>query len=251
LASVSLPPTLTTIGDSAFRDCIALTSIVLPASIASIGDGAFYGSSNLLEYTLFTDGSISVGRDAFRLSRSRPPGGTVFVLPEHLASFGGIDADWHGLNVALTGTPASPYSIAVYGAGLSGLDALPDATPFHDGVSNLIKVAFNMNLSQFDNRRLRPGGESGLPYFELVRTARTSVWRVEFLRRKNSGFHYAPMKTTSLQADDFQPITGSQTVTEVVLDEVTGVEWERVVIAEPVDLTTTPKLFSTVAVSLP
>ena len=251
LESVTFPNGLTTIGAYAFRDCQALTNVSLPAGITSIGESAFYYCTNLLTYKLLTDGGISVGRNAFRLSRSLPPGGTVFVLPEHLASFGGINAKWHGLNVALTDTPASPYSHAVYDAGLSGLDRLPDAMPFRDGVSNLLKLAFNMDLSGFDNGELVPGAESGLPSFRLVLSGDEFVWRVEYLRRRDSMIHYSVVKSTSLRPDDFHPMSGSEEVSQVFIDDETGVEWERVVIEESVDLAATPRLFGRVEVGLP
>lgn len=41
ITSVTIPATVTTIGESAFSDCAALTSIMIPASVTSIGQGAF------------------------------------------------------------------------------------------------------------------------------------------------------------------------------------------------------------------
>lgn len=41
ITSVTIPATVTTIGESAFSDCAALTSITIPASVTSIGEGAF------------------------------------------------------------------------------------------------------------------------------------------------------------------------------------------------------------------
>ena len=48
-------------------------------------------------------------------------------------------------------------------AGLIGADTEPDATPFNDGVSNLLKYAFNMNAAGLDVSVLTTGGASGLP----------------------------------------------------------------------------------------
>lgn len=41
VTSVTIPATVTTIGESAFSDCAALTSITIQASVTSIGEGAF------------------------------------------------------------------------------------------------------------------------------------------------------------------------------------------------------------------
>lgn len=45
--SITLPPTVTTIGDSAFRNCSSLSSINLPEGLTTIGEDAFYGCGNL------------------------------------------------------------------------------------------------------------------------------------------------------------------------------------------------------------
>ena len=52
------------IGDSAFRDCSALTSITIPDSITSIGDRAFFGCSGLTSVTI-PDNVNSIGYAAF------------------------------------------------------------------------------------------------------------------------------------------------------------------------------------------
>ena len=44
---VTLPDTLTKIGEYAFRNCTALTGITIPSSVTGIGAGAFYGCSGL------------------------------------------------------------------------------------------------------------------------------------------------------------------------------------------------------------
>ncbi len=51
LTSVTIPNSVTSIGDYAFYDCSGLTSITLPESITSIGSGAFNGCSFLQNVT--------------------------------------------------------------------------------------------------------------------------------------------------------------------------------------------------------
>ena len=43
----TIPDSITSIGDGAFRDCYSLNSITIPDSVTSIGDYAFYGCSGL------------------------------------------------------------------------------------------------------------------------------------------------------------------------------------------------------------
>ena len=64
LASVSLPSTLISIGDSAFRGCSSLTSIQIPEGVTSIYDSAFSGCSSLTSVSLPST-LTSIGDGAF------------------------------------------------------------------------------------------------------------------------------------------------------------------------------------------
>ena len=48
LTSVTIPNSVTTIGDYAFYDCTGLTSLTLPSSVATIGNYAFNGCTSLM-----------------------------------------------------------------------------------------------------------------------------------------------------------------------------------------------------------
>lgn len=133
------------------------------------------------------------------------------------------------------------YSAA---AGLLSSNALPKAEPFGDGVSNLLKYAFNMDATGPDVSTLVPGtGTSGLPVFALGEVDGESVIQVEFVRRKNSGLIYAPKWSSDLQR--FEPMGGTEKV-ELIDDE-----WERVIVSEPCDPAVTPRCFGVVEVVLP
>ena len=56
LISITIPDSVTSIGDEAFSDCTSLTSITIPDSVTSIGDRAFYGCYSL---------TVTVGRDSY------------------------------------------------------------------------------------------------------------------------------------------------------------------------------------------
>ncbi len=173
------------------------------------------------------------------------------------------DGDEDPFELALSGTgvhPAGLLNEALENAGLAELDATPAATPFGDGVENILKYAFNLDLSGPDNRAMKKDGSSGLPgggwvdgtASFMARSADGGIengnqkhWRIQFVRKKRSGLVYAAKKSTTLEAGSFVVLTGEETVEDI--DE----EWERVSILEPVDPTIDKRFFTKVEVVLP
>jgi uncharacterized repeat protein (TIGR02543 family) len=64
IASVTIPPEVTTIGDYAFSGCSKLESVTLPSEIMTIGDYVFSGCSKL-ELVTLPENLKSIGIDAF------------------------------------------------------------------------------------------------------------------------------------------------------------------------------------------
>ena len=64
LTSVTIPSTVTYIGDNAFRNCTALASLRLGSGVTTIGKNAFYLCSSLANLTI-PDSVTNVGNDAF------------------------------------------------------------------------------------------------------------------------------------------------------------------------------------------
>lgn len=148
--------------------------------------------------------------------------------------------------VAITQSASSLYDAWTGSAGLAGPSAGEDATPYQDGVANLLKYAFNLNGAASDRRSLAAdGGLAGLPVFSVVGGGAQAVFRAEFLRRKGSGITYTPMVSSTLGAGSFVPMTGTTTVTD--LDS----QWERVRLDQPRDTAIQPRGFGRVVVTLP
>lgn len=150
-------------------------------------------------------------------------------------------------------------SSAAEDAGLSEEDTEPDAIPFNDGVENILKYAFNMNLAGADVSTLESGsGNSGLPVFSLGESASAQAsaaranaddlsteFKVEYIRRVGSGLTYIPKVSTTLQNGSFTEMTGTETVSPIGTDG----KFERVILSQPYDPAVTPKTFGRVEVS--
>jgi hypothetical protein len=142
-------------------------------------------------------------------------------------------------------SPAQCHAVWAAANSLTGSNALPDASPHGDGVKNLIKYAFNLNGSGPDAHRMRAGRTSGQPGAWILQQGAQWYLHVEYVRRKSSGLIYTPKVSTSLAVGSFQPMTGTAIVSQI------DTNWERVVIEEPYNPASTPKLFSIVEVKLP
>ena len=80
---VVIEDSVTSIGDSAFRNCSSLTSITIPDSVTSIGDFTFYGCWDLTSITI-PDSVTSIGSSAFYDCGSL----TSITIPDSVTSIG-------------------------------------------------------------------------------------------------------------------------------------------------------------------
>ena len=104
LTSVTIGESVTSIGNSAFRNCTSLTSITIPNSVTSIGEYAFYGCTGLTSVTI-PDSVTSIGSCAFCNCTSLTSvtiGESVTSIGEYAFSncTGLTQINWNAKNVA-------------------------------------------------------------------------------------------------------------------------------------------------------
>ena len=83
LASITIPSSITSIGDYAFSGCSGLTSVTIPSSVKSIGNGAFQYCSGLTSVTI-PSSVTSIGNGAFQYCS----GLTSVTIPSSVTSIG-------------------------------------------------------------------------------------------------------------------------------------------------------------------
>ncbi len=266
-ASASLPeiaieqPLTSNISDGGSRD---FGSVALGANSSLTFIIKNTGSADLTGLAITQDGVADFTITASPVAPVAGPDGstnfTVRFLPTtigektaaiHIVS---NDADENPFDINLTGTGASAAAVfndtIAANSDLTGPDAAPTAIPFDDGVENLLKYAFNMNLSGPDTQGLVPGtGTAGLPSVTLDGEGSQTQLQMEYLRRTDSGLTYTPMVSATLNPldfpNDFAPISQLPIVTPI------NGEWERVVIGVPVSPATDPRRFVFLRVTMP
>ena len=77
--NVTIPESITSIGNSAFDNCTSLTSVTIPNSVTSIGDYAFYNCTSLTSVTI-PNSVTSIGDYAFSYCSSL----TSVTIPESI-----------------------------------------------------------------------------------------------------------------------------------------------------------------------
>ena len=103
----------------------------------------------------------------------------------------------------------------------------PSSDPDGDGIDNLLEYAFNLRPDVADWRALDPGGTSGLPVVVVEKVPGGSRLRTEsVLRKRVEGqaglIYYFEFGSTTAGWDS------------VIVPELNPIDWERVVVADPV-----------------
>ena len=85
LTSVTIPNSVTSIGYRAFRNCGSLTSVTIPNSVTEIDEEAFYECSGLTRIDAYPNPEkVCTGGDIFY---DVPKDVTLHVLPKYLSAY--------------------------------------------------------------------------------------------------------------------------------------------------------------------
>jgi len=122
LVSVTIPNTVTSIGQGAFSDCSGLTNINIPANVTSIGLATFLNCTSLANITI-PDSVTSIGEAAFQNCSSL----TNINIPANVTSIG-QNAFFECINLfSVTFATGSNIPDANFGYGAFGNDSLKNA----------------------------------------------------------------------------------------------------------------------------
>lgn len=145
IESVTIPSSVTNIGDYAFRNCSSLESVTIPSRVTSIGDSVFDGCSSLASINVEKENSICTSVDGVLFSRDMatlikyPANKAVakYGIPEGVTEIvDGAFGDCRNLqNLTVPGSVETLYY------GISGCDSLLSVTIL-EGVKSIDDYCF-------------------------------------------------------------------------------------------------------------
>ena len=123
VTDLTIPNSITSIGNRAFDGCRSLTSVTIPNSVTSIGNFAFDGCSSLTSVTI-PNSVTSIGNYAFFGCSSL----TSITIPNSVTSIGSY-AFYNVLNITYNGTATdSPWGAKCVNGFVDGCFVYSDAT---------------------------------------------------------------------------------------------------------------------------
>ena len=138
LASVTIGNSVTTIGSSAFRECSGLTSVTIGNSVKTIGSSAFYNCSGLTSVTI-PNSVATIGYEAFRGCTSL----TSVTIPNSVTAIG--DFTFYNCS-SLTSVTIGNSVTTIGNKAFEGCDGLTK-TNYTGTIADWCKIKFSSSYS--------------------------------------------------------------------------------------------------------
>ena len=161
LVSIEIPDSVTNIGDSAFRDCQSLVSVEIPDGVTNIGDSAFSGCKNLTSVVI-PNGITNIANYTFNTC----PSLVSIEIPDGVTAIG----DYAFFNCYKLTNVVIPDSVTTIGAKVFGHCSNLTSVEIPDGVTSIGFFAFeSCNKLQYNvKENLKYLGNEENPYLYLV-----------------------------------------------------------------------------------
>ena len=176
LNSITIPDSITSIGDGAFRDCYSLNSITIPDSVTSIGDYTFFYCYSLTSITVSDNNKYYKSIDGVLFDNNvqkiiaYPCGksSNYYTIPDSVTSIGSFAFEGcSNLNsITIPDSITSIGNFAFYGcSGLTSITIPKSVTSIGDGAfrecSSLTEIHINKPENSISGSPWRaPNGES-------------------------------------------------------------------------------------------
>lgn len=152
LSAVSLPVSLKTINQAAFKECTQLTSIILPVGVSYVGEEAFKGCSKLKSIAVQATTPPSVGANAFAdIDISQ----TVLCVPQECMNSYRNASGWSQFTTVVGAPKTEAKKLVVYNTNGTFTEIMLSQQPFVKNKGSYIEISTTSTTISFELDKLQ------------------------------------------------------------------------------------------------